>query len=264
MDTLKRYSGVTLIEVLLVLAIGALVLTLALQQYDVYSRQSSLQQVKRNAEQLLIAASQYYRGNCMNIGVFPVSSAKFNISIQQLINKGFLTAWAPDNPLVDGGAQEKGYFVQFIQKNPATMNVSACWNFTGIEGDNSCQPQVAPKQQQLPQPLINNPSTVIFWIVHVAVKIADSQKDKVSAYAQIVGADCTSDSADKCNSSADQGTYLIWERLPSFSSPEMSSTLWQTMPLLKQFNMQYTHDLVYELETVPTNYVGSQYYLCGG
>lgn len=60
---------------------------------------------------------------------------------------------------------------------------------------------------------------------------------------------------------ASTGDYLVWQRLPSATGSQATSTLWMTMPQLQQFNLQYTHDQMLELNQ---GYTSPRPYLCGG
>ena len=56
------------------------------------------------------------------------------------------------------------------------------------------------------------------------------------------------------------GSYLVFERLPSYASPKASSTFWPSNPQLMQFKQMYTTSPV---TTLLSGGNTTQYYTCG-
>lgn len=113
--------------------------------------------------------------------------------------------------------------------------------------------------------LLASQAQVIIWVAQVAIKFVDTKTTaEINAYKASLGANCLSnlsgDIVTPCASSTG-GTYLVWGRLPSTIASRSQSRLWQMMPLLKQFNLQYTHDQMLELNQ---GYPSVQNYECGG
>ena len=130
----KRYKGVTLFEVLLVLAIAASIIIMSIKQYQSYRFDADIQAVRYNVDTIFEAMAQYYKVNCYGsidpahanqdpygqiipgglnpdnsqIGTNPTSIPSVPIDIQQtLAGKGFwpisiaqTTTPTPPNPPV--------------------------------------------------------------------------------------------------------------------------------------------------------------------
>jgi prepilin-type N-terminal cleavage/methylation domain-containing protein len=277
---LKQQEGVTLFEMLLVMAIIAMISLMTFRFYQQSQLSNDIDKLQYNVDQLFQALGQYYKANCIeytNPGP-PVTVSKaglldprhtpaptdpFPINIQNdLITPGYLTSWQPINSLVNN-ASSVNYVVQFnkvVVTAPATpVQVNACIVLTP---GSTCVPS-PPNTANLPTGAVNS-SQIIIWRPQVAVLLNDPTT--AALYQTRMAADCisslddTGSFVDKCSSSPTAGGYLVWERLPSAASPNAMSNLWLSMPLLKQFNMQYTHDQMYELNSS----AGQQYYLCGG
>lgn len=267
MQTAKHTSfrakqiGVTLLEVMLVLAIGASLLVFAISQYKQFKDQQDVRQLQLNLDKLFSALSHYYQAYCGKDLLLdptrssPVSSP-YAVSAASLVTDGFL----PENwnaiavPFVDS------YVLQLNLKTATKQNVYACWNF----GSLSCNLPSATATTT--PPVLPGSASVYIWTIQVGV-VLNSDADP-TAYKNLLGANCLSTSSGSivtpCTTSS-TGTVLVFERIPSATIS--SSNLWMLMPQLKQFNMQYTHDQMYELSNgtnAITGTAGAQPYLCGG
>lgn len=269
----------TLLEVMLVLAIGGSILILSLKQYFQWSEQSSAQQLQYNVDSLFQAMAYYYKSNCADSydgSGMPVASSgalsptsityppttSVTVTMTALQSDGLLPNWQPLNPLVNasGGTSSPAYVLQF---NPMTMNrnVYACWNFgTTVPGRVCTTPQQIPTSASTPYP-----ADVVLWRIQIAVLIQDTTN--IEVYKNQLLADCisstgTNGTVTPCATSTGTGDYLVWERLPSFASPTMANTSSQSIQNLKTFNLQYSHDQMYEFNNVTD--ASSQWYLCGG
>lgn len=263
----KQVLGVTLLEIILVLAIGAAILLLSLRQYESFRADSDLQQVQYDINKIFAAMSEFYKVNCYgtyNPNVSPPnpplqagalnpmrSSAPPNpypINMTtDLITKGYLTQKPALNPLIDAstGAGTDGYILQFNEYHSPKY---ACL---------TTAPCASPVQV----------GTIVIWKPQVAILLKDSAT--AQQYLDLLTGDCLStasgNTVQPCTpGNKGTGNYVVWERLPSLSSSEANSTLWMMNPLVKQFTSMYN---TYPLGTLtggqlPNNQ--TQYFLCGG
>lgn len=260
--TNRRQSGLSIVELLLVLVIGAGVLYLSLRQYQVFRQDADVQQVEANVDTLFQAMVQYHKANCYGSSsptvtatlsipgtLNPANSTSplpgpYHIDIDNdLVAGGYLPANIPfpESPIVDntggGSSRFKGYVVQF--------NATSTQRTTNgvVVG------------------------TVLIWRPQVAVLIKDTAVAK--QYMNQMKGDCLStlngNIVKKC-ASGSTGTYVVFERSPSFATVKSNSTLWQAKSVLNQFTQMYTvYPTPYLLNkqgVTPTNQL--QYYLCGG
>lgn len=275
---LKKQLGMTLLEVMLVLAVGAGLIALSIQQYAQWSEASQIEQLRGNIDGLFQAMAYYYKANCndstdgsgnpvANTGALSASSlastnpypptASEPVLVSTLQSSGYLTHWQPFNPLVGSASS---YVVQF---NPVTSNrqVYACWNF-GTTGPTCTVPQVTPTSASAPYP-----ANAVTWRIQVSLLMANTALANV--YKAQLAADCTSGPGTVAGTIAPcaagvAGNYLVWERSPSFVSSNVNfkSTEWQSDPILREFQLQYTNDPMYEFYNI--NYAGTEYFVCGG
>src|SRR5262245_26726988 len=134
MIAMKRYAGVTLLEVLLVLAITGMAFVMGLRLYYSFKTDADIMQVKSNVDAIFLAMAKYYRANCygttrVNAAVIPMivtitpgtlnpASSPTNpmpINIQtDLINAGYLRSTLVRTPIVNfAGSGMNGYVAQF-------------------------------------------------------------------------------------------------------------------------------------------------------
>ena len=277
MSSRKSAAGVTLLEVMLVLAIGAMITVMGIQFYRNKQTDVQVAQLQYNVDQLFLAAQQYYVANCNghydtsnNFVAGTLNPANGSLAslttpfplasiVTSLVTPGFLTGWSSYNPLLDTAAQDGGYLVQF---NPVVTNSgNANTPYVLCQGTNC--------QTTLPPNLVNSThqAAVLLWRIQIAVKMLNPAQ--AATYAAIMGADCVSGIngtyVNLCNPTPTADGYLVWERAPSAISARELSTLSSSMFMLKEFNMQYTHDQMYEItggyqaaDVIP------KYYLCGG
>jgi type II secretory pathway pseudopilin PulG len=287
---LKKIIGMTLLEVMLVLAIGASFLLFAVSQYHQFREQASFIDVKRNVDILFQALGRYYQTNCRSLSDSEVANAQnvdptitqgtlapggtlnvdytksnvtYGIAIRSALRNQYLPRnWPTAVPDVDATTTYKvhgsvnsfkGYGTAFIFLL-TTKNAYACWNFqtgTGVVCSAS-------------QPIQDN--TVAFWLAQVSVKIAnDPTGKKTLALLGPTGANCASSVPDSCDGSTTPH-YLIWQRLPTKSGSQVGSDLWESQTQEVLFNQLYRHDIMYEMALPPGTLSGSSvdpYYLCG-
>ena len=222
----KKMAGVTLLEVLLVMAIAASIIILTLRIYQQFQKDQYAIQLRYNADTLLEGLAYYYQANCAEGAGRKLSQQPFpttfndggNLYID--LTNGFLPAnWQPANPLIDPTAANNGYFVQFNYYSPSQRQVYACNTFwSTTPGQPGCT---------APQPIPN--TQVVIWVAQLAIKMRDPAT--TLGYLGLTGADCAVDSlpagapADCSQASASgQPSYLVWQRLPSLASPALQST----------------------------------------
>jgi len=258
-------KGVTLLEMMLVLSIASGMTILGMNMYRSFQETVTLQQLQYNIDQLFEAAGNYYKANCATGGFSPSSitypptpTTYYPLSISSdLLARGFLTNWNATNPLVSPSGGESGYIVQL---NPIIVSPVAANVCIVITPGVPCTP-VSPTSY-----IPSTQALIVSWAVQVAVKIKNSSH--INAYLATLQGNCTSDitsglpnTVDPCPSVSATKNYIVWTRLPSMAAFSKNSVLSNSMPLLKQFNLQYTHDQNYELNS---GYSTPVYYICGG
>ncbi len=307
----QHQTGLTLVETLLVLVVGAIFFTIGLRIYNQLSTQADALRLRANAQQILTAMKYYYQANCrkpldasgaaMGLGKLDPSEIGSATTLTLTLGSGTTssgtdliksnmlnsTNWRPINPLVDNTASpDQGYFAQFnrLQTSNADpqMSIYACAGDINSNADAkkasftpACTNINASSYKTLSS--TNAPSldsTVIFWIAQVKIKLADC--NKAAAVFGTTGASCvTANATDSCSNGAIpvssltatcSNRYLIFEQPAAMITPNTSSPLWISQPLVKQFNMQYTNDgmATYSGVQSSTSWYNTQNYLCGG
>ncbi|MDR3490509.1 MAG: hypothetical protein P4M12_00535 [Gammaproteobacteria bacterium] len=265
MKFLRIQKGATLLEVMLALAIASAILVSSIKMYQRFKLQSDLTKVQSNVDLLFAAMGNYYRAQCPIGGTldpatagttnsFPVTNGTAAVVTTAMQAYGLAVTLGKNSLLDDVG---NTYVLQF---NPSLSTTSPQVNACVVMVPGTA---CIPTSSTLP-----SSAKSLIWTAQVAVKLKDSTKGPV--YQSSLGADCLSaghpstnpTTIDPCSNPDTHNTYLVWERLPSYTAPNTTSILWLSMPQLKQFNLQYTHDQMYELSD--TGAVRSTYYLCGG
>jgi hypothetical protein len=110
--------------------------------------------------------------------------------------------------------------------------------------------------------------TIIIWKAQVGVLLRNTAL--APQYAKILNADCLSsmeNGALKPCASNSPGTYLLWERLPSFAVPNPTGGEWSANAGVEQFTEMYrTYPISTLLGSTPSGQTPNgqeQYYLCG-
>jgi len=266
---MKKQSGMTLLEIMLVLAIIASIIVLSFTQYQSLKIDQNAQQLLANVEYLIQGAKSYYQANCrglFNPNNFNNQSGNY-ASYRNYDGGGSFGALnpaaSPTSPkalnittdLLTPGSNLNAYVVQLnLSSNASTRTVSAC-----------CTPGLT-SPLTYPAQIITQDKVPV-WQIQVAVKILDTSQ--IQMYRKLLVADCISDLAGStvtpCSLSGGGGTgsYLVFTRLPSANSTASMSNqspLAPSMAVLKEFNNLYTNDPMYDLSN-PSNI---EYYLCGG
>ncbi len=264
---IKKIQGITLLEAVLALAIASSIALLGIRQYTQFKFNRDAFALKYNVDTLFQGMRNYYYANCaestdVNMSLHTLAPSRnpsnpFPIKIIPTLNNYLDTKWSPFNPLLDTTFVSGGYETQF-------NNVV----FLGDRKENFCYyypgtSQTFPICATMP----NTNARIYLWVAQVVVKLKDPKL--TLALKGLTGADCaltkyTPSSVVDCTQGVTTGNpaYLVWQHLPSYVSPELSSGLWRATSAVKGFNLQYTNDSYYEL--VSETYEGTKYYLCGG
>ncbi|OGT36830.1 MAG: hypothetical protein A3F11_08590 [Gammaproteobacteria bacterium RIFCSPHIGHO2_12_FULL_37_14] len=255
MQSGKRESGITLLEMMLVLAIAAVLILMGLRQYRVLRTDTDVQQVRYNVDTLFQAAARYYEVNCsmktdasgnsvpgeLNPAkwtdlTLPYGGSAINV-ISLLRSEGFLTEILPSSPIVSASSP---YIVQFV---PHTV-------------DRSLNSADGPKKI----------GTILIWNIQVIVTLRDASQ--ANFYLRLLRGDCLgpANPSSSCGSTTmGTGSNIIFERLPSFASAQNETSYWPINPLVKQFKQMYTtYPTQYLLNSGGTTPSGEQYFLCEG
>lgn len=275
----RKNKGVTLIEVLLVLAVAASILILSVKQYQSMSLDANVQQVQANVDTLFQSMSYYYKANCRglyrsdqtlipgSLNAFSNTTYPKTINIRtDLVTPGYLvtpltsTTVLPLNPLVDASAGGTyGYVVQFNLTNSPGRYI--CISSSGSTGPYT--PGCLPANQNA------RIGAVWVWQAQVAVALTATSQAQALMYLQLLNGDCLStlqgSTVAPCDGS-NQGNYVVWSRLPTMASPSSVSNFWQTNHVVTKFNEMYTtYPVTYLIERDgQTNNSYTQYFNCGG
>jgi type II secretory pathway pseudopilin PulG len=284
-----QQSGVTLLETTLALTIAGSIAALSFSSYQRLSTESKIKSLVGQVETYFTAAAQFYSVNCN--GTYQSDGTPYtkgllnpdinnapNIVVYGVTAAGPLTGFLPvmkPSVIVDSSPVGGGVVVQFNAKY-TDMSTRACQEVVysaAVPGQSGtvCNIQT---DTQLPSPTstpASNPAQAQGIISAIQISVKMSTTLNASAYLGNLGADCFSqlDPTGKfilpCTATS-TGAYAVWIRPVSFASPKTNTNLWMTKANLVQFNLQYTHDQMYEMNKGYT--VGgsttTQYYKCGG
>lgn len=255
----QNHIGVTLVEVMLVLAVGSSILLFGVKHYKTLKLDADVRQLQYNVDKLFQAGADYYQANCRR-QVNPTTGAvigttgtldpdyttaptnPYPVTVASLITDGYLTGTLPLNPLVNNDGTNGGYFVQFNRVTPDADRTTTLSTGETV-----------------------NIGRIIVWRVQVSVELKNATT--ASVYKNLLGADCLSttdgnNGVKPCSEGA-SGNYVVWERLPSFAVPSSHSNYWMTNAMVKQFNQLYQTLPVLYLSSVSSTYYPQQNYLCG-
>ncbi len=271
-NSLYKISGLSLLELMLVAAVATSIFLMGLRFYRSFETQKDYYFLKANVDLLFQAMKGYYQQECdlhfsrdgsiigkgaltYNSGGGGLVPVSFDVT---KVNQFISVPWPRNLPMVASGSANTVYFAQFNPSNITNKKVYVCSSYT--TGTPQCD---------TPIPIPG--SNVILWQSQIAVKMQDPTK--TTYYLALAGADCAvnnvpTDTAVDCSTGVTIGnsaTYMVWQRMPSFSSMNVRSSHWGSNPVVKEFKLQYTHDPMYELynsNATPDDIY--QYYYCGG
>lgn len=275
-----KISGMTLIEVILVLAIAASLILAGLRMYQSSKTDNDYLILRSNVDFLFQAMKGYYQQECdlyfsttngssfiskrgtltfNPSGGTPATdfSAPIRFDVTTVNNyidlpwPRFVSVVALDTPV-------NTYFAQFNYNVGTNKNYYVCSSYA--TGTPQCSN---------PQPISG--SNIVLWQSQIVVKMKDPTS--TTYYLANTGADCAvntyapGDIID-CSQGLTLGQsaqYMVWQRMPSFASQDVRSSLWVSNPVTKEFKLQYTHDPMYEMYNpggAPSDVY--TYYYCGG
>lgn len=275
---MMRQVGVTLLEAMLVLAIGSAIVALSISQYLSYRTSVDAMQVQANVNSIFQGMASFYKKNCygtvttdaddvsgvVNPGLLnpnnPSVTSPYHIDINtDLIGGGFLgSTTIPRNPLVSiSGSGWNGYIAQF---NQSTLQKELCTVGAGAT--------LGPHSANCSSVVGGNAGQAIIWTAQVAVRINATTATKQLTYLNLLGGDCLSNASGNfvtpcISGSTGSGNYVVWSRLPFNANTGAISNYWLTTPNVAIFTQMY--------RTYPTLFLtnGSlsagqeQYYSCG-
>lgn len=238
--TKQKQIGITLVEVMLVLVIGMSLIVFSIRQYQAWQRDTDLDRLSYNVDQLFQAMSGFYYANCGLTGrLSPTTSSPVLVNMtNDLITPKFMDA-LPPNPFVTATT---GYVLQFNQYTQDRNIDITC-------GTNCSTPRKI--------------GTIVRWSAQVSVLVNDTAN--VAAYQQRLQATCLSSlngsTVYPCSANR-TGNYLVWERIASLPTGryDVNSTFWPVMPLVQQFNQMYTTSPILNLTGTSG---ANQYFYCG-
>lgn len=251
---MSKFKGVTLLEVMLVLAIAAAIILMSLQQYTLYRRDADIGQVQYNVNLLFQSMAKYFRAHCKDPpfnAYSPIQSQ--GVPVSTLRQDQFLTDLLPLSPIVAGDSPDEGYVTQFNQVQFANQT-----------------PALPQRMIELSSPAGKQTSmgNIVIWRAQVSVALRD--QETAQQFESLLAADCLSQAASsganptvtQCAEAPGGATqYAVWERLPSFGSVRLNSTYWGTMPVVRQFTQMYTtYPILVLTDGTKTNV---QYFVCG-
>lgn len=224
----SQQEGVTILEVMLVIVIGASLLLLSLNQYQTFTFDNNVRKVQQNVNLIFLAASNYYRKECygtskpgapdmmqmvpgtLNPKHDPAPSNPFPISLKSdLFDTGMLQPLAI-NPIVDDD-DGNGYIVQFNQyQAPREVCLRAQDTSKPATIDDNCAEKVSV-------------GTIIGWRIQVAVKLRKTEiAEQLKSY---LSADCLSTfngtTVIACESAADFAAACQSYRAQAESDPKL-------------------------------------------
>lgn len=264
----KGQQGITLLEVILVLVVGAGILYLSVSQYQNFRRQTDLQQVQNTVDTLFAALYKYFQAHCADqsggvggsLGRFSVAQT-LGINVNTLINEGFISASDIRlNPFVlTGGVAPYGYVVQFNQKQ---QSAPSGYSFALPLRQQTLQPSVGGGQKPV--------GYMVVWQAQVAAQL-NTANATADGLMLSLHADCLSSSSTSwgqnivlsCDNAAGNN-FAVWQRSPSFGTESGASGMWGKRANTILFLQQYTTNPILNL-TDPSQIgqVNNQYYVCG-
>jgi len=254
--------GATLLEVMIVMALGFSLALMGIQEYQTQRAQADLEIAKYNVEQIFQGMARYYYANCRTLygstaspplaTLDPINSPSKNYTVH-LSDIGISPGILQSSNLQQGqGLSDANYVLQFN-------------GWTGTRSVYGCYGRLCSPAQELTN------SVIQIWLAQVSIQLNSSYSaSQMNYYQQALGATCVSDGAGTCESNPKSGQYLVWERLPSDAAPNTNTGLWPTLIRTKQFTELYTNSDNFVLNNAsPTSDTNPYYYnypnyLCGG
>lgn len=250
-------AGVTLLEVLLVLAVGGMLLVLGIKQYNFYQRGAEIAELQANADQLFFAAVKYYQAECGKDKLLdplanPSLPDQVILNVQtDLIDGGYLDNKFPkNNRLVNDGSGYKGYYVQLNKDDSYKRTIEVC---DDVDCTSTTTKEIG---------------TIIIWHIQVGVRMKNNSSTDLNNIKNALSANCLSAASGAGVRTCAQnvsGDNIVFELLPGYavSRSDAQSQFWMSTPIVTQFNQMYTTEPLSKLMTVD-HIPEYQYYYCSG
>jgi prepilin-type N-terminal cleavage/methylation domain-containing protein len=268
----NKSEGMTLLEMMLVLAIAGSIILAGLRVYQSSETDNNYLILRSNVDFLFQAMQGYYQQEC-----------DLYFSADGSVRRRGLLTFNPNN----GDAAPDLSPVPF-DVTLTNQYISAPWpRYVSVVGRDTTayRAQYNPSSGKNKQAYVcasyNSPrcseamlipeSNIVLWQAQIVVKMIDPSK--TTYYVGKAGADCAVNSVSSaapvdCSTGVkmgDSAAYMVWQRMPSFSSTNIRSSHWISNPSRKIFKQQYTHDPMYELyNSNPASTEVNRYYYCGG
>lgn len=261
--SLKKSSGVTLQEVLLVLVLCGAILIIGMRFVNSLRSESDTYIVKGNVDSLFQAAANFYYANCRR-QQDPVNGPVAGTGLLDPTDDGTGTPVpATPYPVAINTLQTNGYFDGRIITTPIADNYIVQFN------------QVTPAPDRIIQTASGpvNVGKIIMWRIQISVLLDPVYTPTAVGYLSRLGGSCLSrldasgTSVIPCNQMAGVpaggNIYVVWERLPSLAVPSAPSGLMRTNARNKLNTQLYT-DLPQDyLLKQPSSTYPLQNFLCG-
>ncbi len=259
---IHRSKGMTLLEMMLVFAIAMSMVLLGIKQYQQYKLQGNISQAGYLVDSLLQGMSNYYFANCYHPNSFAPSPGTTTVTSPIVVDftTSLLSAFLPSESVFILGHLPP--LVSSIQTRYVPRQATSqrraigCASYQKVNGQTVCQ--WAPTSA-------TTRAVTTLWQAQVIMTMQDPTQTLL--YKGLLNADCAMDSIPKARSApvcVTKGAprYLLWQRLPSFASPALTSGLREFIYSTVLFTRQYTNDPMGDLYNAP-GYTPANY-LCGG
>lgn len=268
--------GFSILEVLLVLAIAAMIIVMGIRAFSNMSRDNELNKVKYNVDTIFQSMLGFYHANCYGTTTTSnqyspgdtVTPGRLNpnysgfqsptvINLQtDLIDTGYLTESITKVSVVDQALNTSGVYLPQFNMQQTTRKASVCNEYNS---DGSCKDST------------NNNATIISWRFQVAVKLNPAiaaNQVLAQTYASFLGAACLANAGDlpaACQTPGmGAGNYMVFQRPPAFASPSTQTDFATFNAIGAQFTQMYTtYPGMYLIDNNGNTEEGEQYVFCG-
>lgn len=208
--------GAGLLELMLVMVIGALIIIVGIKQYQGFNRNTHITQMTEEANMLLSATKDYYRQNCVNQLLGPNAAAQLTQAQSNLTATVGTPQSLPLSTLFPGSSQViTNYF----------------YNGSNEDAIFSAYLSVTPVQTNY----VNRFNQTLLWQANASACISSSylNVDANVLKGMFQASNAQTGVAD-CN-----GTLLTWTDLPRYTHRDYSSNLSLMKAELTQYTRQY-------------------------
>lgn len=294
-------NGLTLLEMLLALAIAALILIMGFRLILFWQKQMTFTEVNYNIDTLFKSQQAYYNAQCF--GIYVPGNAKvadapngenpwsgYQYASGRLTPMQFVGNAPVPNPVNNNSFYYPGSVANLIERHYLAGNPSNPDNFPFapspivkdvtqtyqgykvLHGYSVFFAQILQKRMQqiagtsTPVPIGVNAVTY----AGVSIWLAAEDQATRQADLQLLGGSCLSSlPASNCQNPVANGQFLVWVRPANAPSQHHRSDTWVSNPQVTQFQQLYTtYPITYLTAVTPTTNIGSnndlyfQYFLC--